>query len=255
MGDSASGKDIENIYVINLKQRTDRMHQILDAFKNTNTRIIRVDAHSHRQGWRGCAMSHLSIINYAAKNNLPYVIVVEDDTILYEDFKNKFAQIISYLKNNIETWDIYHGCLTLQGGDVQVKLIDQKNMIGTIHKNGSTTNFIIYNQSVYPMFQKLIPIYQSNPYITKNQYSIDMIIIKSNLRRLFSVPFLAYQSNGFSDIEQRHIDYRNWISHTENTLNNKLLSFVPKSVNPPLRFSYHLVHKNNKSFIIKRLTK
>jgi hypothetical protein len=69
-----------DIYVINLKHRSDRREEILNELKDTTTFNIKFfDAVKHQKGWIGCGLSHLSLVKYAQDNNLSYIIVVEDD--------------------------------------------------------------------------------------------------------------------------------------------------------------------------------
>ena len=86
---------IYDIYVINLKHRVDRRNNILKQFEEYDKiNIIFMEAFSDINGWVGCAKSHLYLVNYAQKNNLPYIFVIEDDFLFNSEInKSEFYNI------------------------------------------------------------------------------------------------------------------------------------------------------------------
>lgn len=95
-----NAKHIEYAFVINLKERTDRMKQFKNNFKNTDLNVVHWDATNGRKlskkqisdittefcrkycsyGMIGCADSHISIWRHMVKNNLDNVLILEDDS-------------------------------------------------------------------------------------------------------------------------------------------------------------------------------
>lgn len=89
-------ENLQNIYYINLEERTDRKKHIENEFKKIGwNNYTRFNAIKHSKGAIGCSMSHLSILKNARNNNLDYVVILEDDIQfldidLYKKLFNKF---------------------------------------------------------------------------------------------------------------------------------------------------------------------
>lgn len=89
-------ENLQNIYYINLEERTDRKKHIENEFKKLGwNNYTRFNAIKHSKGAIGCSMSHLEILKNARNNNLDYVVILEDDIQfknidLYKKLFNKF---------------------------------------------------------------------------------------------------------------------------------------------------------------------
>ena len=84
-----------DVYVVNLKKREDRLNHIINHLNKLNFININIfEAIEHEIGSIGCTLSHLSLINYANKNNLPYIIIIEDDFNLELDI-NEFEILLN----------------------------------------------------------------------------------------------------------------------------------------------------------------
>lgn len=71
------------ILYINLDERIDRKEYMEDILKNHN--YTRISAIKDDNGWIGCAKSHIKCIDYAKKNNLKSVIILEDDFMFLDN--------------------------------------------------------------------------------------------------------------------------------------------------------------------------
>ena len=87
-----------DIYIINLKHRQDRIQNILTQFQNIKCVNIKVfNAIKYNPPFLGCSLSHLCLINYAKTNNMPFIIIVEDDITFLDPVKFKI-QLSKFLK-------------------------------------------------------------------------------------------------------------------------------------------------------------
>ncbi len=57
----------------------------------------------------GCALSHIKVYEYMVENNIPQLLILEDDAIVHLDFKKMLRQTLKKLKNNFEIIFFDHG--------------------------------------------------------------------------------------------------------------------------------------------------
>lgn len=96
------------------------------------------------KGQIGCLLSHYML--WKTLSHLPYeeIIIVEDDVILCDDFKNKFQSFKSQLPND---WQyVFIGYCCLAGNEYQIKVSD--NIITTTHAPMCTHAYMIKKSSI-----------------------------------------------------------------------------------------------------------
>ena len=216
-----------DIYVINLKEREDRMKKIMILFKDFN--IIRVDAIKYIPGSIGCFLSHQKCIKIAKEKKLSNIMVIEDDCIDFNenfDINNskEFTKRLSNIKNTLDnapltSWDIFlGGC-----GKVFYDNIIGKTKLGSIDLDFAQvskaygTHMICYNSSSYDFFLEYDPI-NIKPFIPIDAYW------SNSLKALVCVPFIVSQDDGRSDIENRPLSYKGRIKSS----NICLLDYIKK---------------------------
>jgi len=198
------------INVINLDERLDRLQLITNEFaKQSNFELKRFSAIEHKEGWRGCSLSHLALIKQAQIEKLPFIIVVEDDNKILDlkTFNDAFKAICQYLENNMTKWDVFSMCCTYsnEGQNKKVVLVNQK--LGLVeYQFGKTTNFMIYNQSSYKRILALEPQFLE-PNSKQQNHTIDVASGGLGLRFWTKIPFLCAQRIGYSDITKETEDY------------------------------------------------
>jgi GR25 family glycosyltransferase involved in LPS biosynthesis len=116
----------DNIYILNLKRRDDKMTKIADKMSQFNIIFERFDAidginidfKKIKNNWHSsnkeenykyeiaCLLSHKMIIQDAKKNNYKKILILEDDVLLHKNILQK-VESIGYLND----WKIvYLGC-------------------------------------------------------------------------------------------------------------------------------------------------
>ena len=210
----------DKIFVINLERRPDRLEkfkkiaeilnfefeifkaydgkQIEDDFVYNNKPINITQNQYYRgfdtysKGALGCLLSHLDIIKKSKDMGYKKILILEDDVEFHIDFNKRFDDFtLSFNKE----WDmIYFSGSILETSDdygYYKKLI-------SCH----TTHSYAVCESIY---EYLIENIEKNLYISP--IDLTYSIVQSNIKSFITIPFLTYQSGGFSDIQNSHVDY------------------------------------------------
>ena len=102
-------ENIKNVFYINLDHRVDRKEHVESQLSNIGLqRVQRFNAIKMENGAVGCSMSHLKLLQYALKNKLDHILIVEDD-IEFLDPELFIKQINAFLKKrekNGSNWDV-----------------------------------------------------------------------------------------------------------------------------------------------------
>ena len=152
---------IDKIYFINLDKSKDRLDMMLEYGKNLNLKLKRFPAvygkdlntdkliekgildknNKLNKGEIGCFLSHINIWKEAIKKNYEHILILEDDIIFTDNFKNNFNKYYNQVPND---WDIIH----LGGSRIKGKLIN-KNIIKPIFNE--KPNYETNNMGTYAM--------------------------------------------------------------------------------------------------------
>lgn len=187
-----SFENSEYAYVINLEERTDRLIEIQNKFKDAPFTLVRFNAVKSVTGQEGCARSFVNLVRMAYEKNLPTILVLEDDTIP-EPNCYKFWNIVkTYLDNHLNDWEIFNGNLHgLSLIENVVKLSDPVTLIKT--RGGYLTNWIYINKNAYTKILK---------WEEKGKPLIDLWFSSGEFNYWCCYPLLGIQSNGYSDIDK-----------------------------------------------------
>jgi len=183
-------------YIINLEHRTDRKNGILSNHKYKQLSLKFFNAIKSNSGMLGCGASHIALINYAKFNNMPYIIVIEDDNKINVD---NLSEILDNLFITCPNFEVFNGSPHLFGMP-EPKLISNKidnSSFYSINK-GQSTNFIIYNHTSYDKMLK----YKLSGHID--------IFISHNLKQITALEngkFICEQGESYSDITDQTTDY------------------------------------------------
>jgi len=109
----------DQIYIINLESRVDRLKEVEQELKKIGidinhpvVHLFKANKPEQNAGWpsagtKGCFQSHLAILKDAKKNQYQRILVLEDDVTFVSNFNYQLESLISQL-NNI-SWDIFYG--------------------------------------------------------------------------------------------------------------------------------------------------
>lgn len=198
---------LENIYVINLDHRDDRLIQVTEEFAMKGIEFTRFPAFNGmdysgtsvmKQGAVGCAISHLTLLRFAREQNFSAIMVFEDDVVLSENFNRELKEMLAFLPQD---WDMFYF-----GGSHREKPIRINERILKACKT-LTTHAYLMRSSMY------------DAAIAEIERLIDPVdSVYADLQKQFNVyisdPPLAWQRESFSDIEGRQMNY-DWLKTNE----------------------------------------
>lgn len=190
------------VFCINLDRRPDRFHQAWAQFRKFGMYVRRfaaIDKTDLPENGKiskselACAMSHLGVIERCRDNGFENVLIFEDDVVLRDDW----IDILTSNLPKIEDWDM----LYLGGNHVGgLERVDQD--IYSL-KCTYTTHAYAVNRGMYEKiinrckeFDKPVDVMISELHSTHKCYAIRD-----------RMGALAWQNPGFSDIQDRVVDY------------------------------------------------
>lgn len=213
---------LDNIFIINLKHRTDRREHIIrqmnqqgihnyeffDAIKPTIEEVrqwnkqfchhviqwVRPEQFNNYQiGCLGCLKSHLEVQKLALKRGYKRIMILEDDT--------EFIQPWDYFQNTVSQLSDYD-MLYLSGSHMKQykRLSNMKNIVKVTETN-TTCSYCISEKAMkffvsnIDSFPKEVDIFFSN-------------VIQQKFDCFCMVPHITKQLDGYSDIQGTNVAYK-----------------------------------------------
>jgi hypothetical protein len=208
-------------YVLNQLHRTDRWGTIQEDFKEAPFTLERTSGIQYSNPYQSriedkydaVAFTHLELLKKAKRDGEKTLLLLEDDTIPSEDYKERWIQIKEYLDANLDIWDTFNGG---QLGITDVKKVIKlnKNNLLLLAYGGSNSHWMYFNvDSVLPKLQE--------SFGQEKRHEID-IYYPLKCRNLAAFPFLGEQSAGFSDISNVNRDWSVLYSETKRQMKRQL---------------------------------
>lgn len=199
-------KYFDCVFFINLDRREDRLKHIehqLGIMEITAERVSAVDGNLldpdpkigngwNHKGVAGCALSHRKVIEIAKQRNYKNFLVIEDDTVFDDEFRN----VDFYMKQLPSDWDMIYFGGNHMGGLKPVGI----NVGRCVHT--LTTNCYGMKDTMYDLMLDAIP-----GDVKHLEMPVDVLftsIQKSGKYNCYSFkPHLVWQDSIFSDIENK----------------------------------------------------
>jgi len=192
----------DEIYCINLDERTDRWEHAQEEFKKVGIldRVIRFSAIRDVDGRLGIIKSNLAIIKIAKEKKLKNVLIFEDDVqFIVDNPQDVLAKTIQQI-GNIK-WHLFY-----LGANTHQKLTKFKpNLI--LLKNSFAVHSMAYSELMYDIF---INKYEKLKVISTYDDILDVFLARKIQEKyicLMTNPMMTTQMNSYSDIENRIVDY------------------------------------------------
>ena len=193
----------DHIYVINLKNRQDRLEHVNKEFSKFNITPTRFNAVQTTDGAIGCTLSHIKCLELAIENNYEQIFICEDD-ITFTDV-NTLQYSLDKFNKNIKTWD-----MLIIGGNV-VKPYEQIDDYCLKISNCQTTTGYIVNKHYYSTLLLNFRTGVQQLLSTKNpkQFAIDIYwkLLQQTDKWYLLYPLTVTQYENYSDIEKRKTNY------------------------------------------------
>lgn len=211
----------ENKWCLGLPEATIRH----ESFENDNTYGFEYfPGLRHSLGWIGCGLSYKFLLRKAKELNLSYVTICEDDVSFNSNFKIRLNNVIKYLEDNKEKWNIFSGLMADVSEETQVKSIDKFNDMEFIIVNKLIS--MVYNIYNNNAFECLEDWDSNNRDVVTN--TIDRFIEKKiDLNIVIVLPFLVGCKNELESTLWgfKNIQYENMITASEEKIYNKISKF------------------------------
>lgn len=192
----------DEIYCINLDERTDRWEHAQEEFRKAGIldRVIRFSAIRDADGRLGVIKSNLTIIKIAKEKKLKNVLIFEDDVqFIVDNPQDVLAKTIQQI-GNIK-WHLFY-----LGANTHQKLTKFKpNLI--LLKNAFAVHSMAYSELMYDV---LINKYDKLKVISTYDDILDVFLARKIQEKyicLMTNPMMTTQMNSYSDIENRIVDY------------------------------------------------
>jgi len=195
---------VKNIFYINLDKRIDRKNHIENQLKVLNLTANRFPAIYHKFGALGCSLSHLTLLKYAKRENLEYIIIMEDD-VIFTNPSIFLTSLDKFLNDNIN-FDV----LLLAGNNMgnYEKITDY--YVKVTHCQ-TTTAYLVkhhYYDTLIDNFQNGINLLINQPNKIVD-YAIDQYWKKLQKKDnwFLLIPLSVAQKPDISDVEKRPTNY------------------------------------------------
>ena len=193
----------DEVLCINLDKRIERWESVVNLFSNHGIVVRRISAFDKENippinEWMNssrlaCTLSHLYCLKYMINNNLENLFVFEDDVCFVDDFNTKSTTV---LQNLPDDWDMVYfgGNTNYEDSLVSVNAyLNKSSYVLTTHAYGINLR---YAKKIVKSVEKLDDI-------------IDCIYAKLHKENkiYISKQKLCFQSEGYSDIEEKIVNY------------------------------------------------
>jgi glycosyl transferase family 25 len=184
----------EKIYCINLDSRPERWKEAQAEFSKAGilARVERISGEVCSDPREGCARAHLKTIRLAKQLNLPNCLIFEDDVLILEDA----LPALHYSVRDVSRvdWDLFYLGATTVGPAYQISHHLAK-LTGACSTQSYAISARIYDAVLHSWHPpKVYDVFLTQDIIPAHQCFI-------------TVPMVTEQKTGFSDIENRVVDY------------------------------------------------
>lgn len=200
----------DKVYCINLKRRPKRLQEFTEEVNKFNLGNFEVfeaidgndikttRAKRLKPSEQGLIESNLRIIKECIKNNYNNVLIIEDDCV----FSDEVLKVDEYFKFLPDDWDMLYmgGNHNTHVNMTPPQIINEK--VCKLHHTFST-HFVGINHT---LFEELN--FKLN--LTNEPLDVCYTKIQKNKNVYSFYPAIAKQRIGFSDIQNRNVDY-NWL--------------------------------------------
>lgn len=179
-------------YIINLKHRTDRRDHMINEM--TKLPISYEFIEGIVDETKTCFQSQKKCIQLAKENNLPYVLVLEDDAVFTDDVTYILEKTFNEI--NLLNWDMF-----FLGANLQKRAERISNSI--LKLNGA------YAAHAYFVHEKFYDTILELPHTCEMDVHYNNLMLNHDV--YMCDPMIAYQLPSYSDLQDGYRDYNHAI--------------------------------------------
>lgn len=197
------GEFFPQVYVTNMSYRQDRMILFDQEIKKLGLSYIREEGviytgTSDKQwnGWIGCGLCHLNILNKANKNE--HLLIFEDDV----EFIGSYAEVLSAALDELpDDWKMLYF-----SGNAETPIYRYSKHLGRITGLRSTHAYAVNKNFIQELADLFTPVKETRIIDTFYQTNI-----ATQYPCYITIPMIAIQRDDRSDIENRNVSYKGWM--------------------------------------------
>jgi len=195
---------IDKIYCINLERREDRRKEAEAEFQKFNLDFEffkGVDGHSLnikggiKPGHIGCVMSHLNLYKHLKEQEGDIFMITEDDVVFADNFIDFYLDRIKNVPND---WHL----LYFGGNHNSLSLNIVSPNIHKLQKTYTTHCYVVKKCYLDLLIDEF-----DNKDIFNSEVDVHLSKIQTKVPCYGFTPSIAWQRDGFSDIEMRNVEY------------------------------------------------
>lgn len=195
------------IYVINLPERQDRRERITRELKRVGwyDRAIFLEAVKNSNGALGCGQSHVKALRMGIASGHEHVLIMEDDFVFDDDVnEDTLRQRLREVWNSFSTFRI----LLLAGNYKKGKVLTHG--VHEVHYALTTSAYFVplsFIPTLLKCFEKAVELLAQGTPVPQAAIDVQWRVFQGPGQRFYYCR-VGHQGPSFSDIEQRHVDYK-----------------------------------------------
>ena len=242
---------ISDSVCISIKDKKEKRDLVINECRKLNFKPKFHLVEKNKDPIRGCLESHLYCIEYAKKNKLENILILEDD-VQFDGNLDKF-KTTKFPENYDLIYFGYHG---LSGHRINYERHIKLTSTLTTHAyviHNSIYDYILDNINTdwYTIPEMTDLTEAEKPFFERKLRAIDLFYAKwvchKRQQSYGLYPMVAFQRPGFSDIEKSKVDYVDLFKYRASILGNKYQStFIGKEVVSTMKQLHSFMKLNRK---------
>lgn len=199
---------IDATFVVNLETRSDRLEAIntvLGSLGISNHKIVK--GVPHRCGTLGCSLSHAMALSECIDSNATTCAIFEDDFELLREPEEANAAIEKFFRNEPPNWQ-----MLMLSSNVLSKSPSEYSHLDVIDAALAGSGYIVHKNFADVLLHKILQAAYSlnHSNCVTIEYAPDVLWreLQRSGKWFALKPLIGKQRASFSDIEQKHVDYR-----------------------------------------------
>lgn len=198
-----------NCFYINLDERKDRREHVEMQLNWMGITGERFSAVKTKFGAIGCTMSHIKCLEMAKERDYDMVFICEDDIQFIS--KDTLHNSVNKFMETVKEWDV---CII--GGNNGRPFKPVNEICVQVQNCQTTTGYVVkkhYYDVLLKNFRESVQNLIRSQNIRLHALDIYWKQLQGRDKWFLLIPIMAYQKEGYSDIERKNVDYRRMMAN------------------------------------------